>query len=143
MTFYDDVREFHKLFDDVPQDPFPKSDTVRLREWRIRSGRNANWPLTDRHWSQRVRLISEEFAELCKAHAFRNLPEFADGLVDLTWVVLGTAVVARLPFNELWEEVKRANMAKEGGKLDASGKLLKPPGWKPPDIESVLEAAKR
>ena len=131
MTFYDDVREFHKLFDDVSQDPFPKSDTVRLD------------PLTDRQWAQRVRLISEEFAELCKAHAFRNLPEFADGLVYLTWVVLGTAVVAGLPFNELWEEVKRANMAKAGGKLDASGKLLKPPGWKPPDIESVLEAAKR
>ena len=122
MTFYDDVREFHRLWH-RPQ------TTPAL--------------LDDQEWSYRVRLISEEFAELCRAHPLRDLPEFADGLVDLTWVVLGTAVVAGLPFNELWEEVKRANMAKADGKLDGSGKLMKPPGWKPPDIESILEAAKR
>ena len=107
MTFYDDVFRFHQLWH------FPQTKPALL---------------DDREWSHRVRLMSEEYAELCRAHPLRNLPDFADGLVDLTWVVLGTAVVAGLPFNELWEEVKRANMAKEDGTIDGSGKLMKPIG---------------
>ena len=92
-------------------------------------------------WVNRIRLISEEWAETVKAYALDDLEGFADGLVDLTWVVLGTAVEAGLPFDELWAEVRQANMNKKGGKLDASGKLLKPDGWKPPNIKRIMDAA--
>lgn len=98
--------------------------------------------LTGEAWARRVRLILEELAEVAEAHAARDMPEFADGLVDLVWVVLGTAVEAGVPFDACWAEVRRANMDKAGGKLDASGKLLKPPGWRAPDIAAVLQAAR-
>lgn len=95
--------------------------------------------LSHEAWARRSRLILEELAEVAEAHAARDLPEFADGLADLVWVVLGTAVEAGLPFDAVWAEVRRSNMAKVGGTLDSSGKLRKPPGWSPPDIVRVLD----
>ena len=117
-SYYEDVKTFHGLWHVPPE-------KAKL--------------LDDKEWARRVRLISEEWAELCKAHAFGDLASFADGLVDLAWVVLGTAVVAGLPFDALWAEVRRANMDKKGSSLDASGKFTKPLGWKPPDIAGILE----
>lgn len=117
-TFFGDVRGFHIATGLVVRD------------------RPATLPHAD--WSRRVRLILEELAELAEAQAAGDLEEFADGLADLAWVVLGTAVEAGIPFDEVWAEVRRANLAKVGGKLDASGKLLKPAGWSPPDVAGVL-----
>lgn len=120
MGSFDDVRTFHK-------------------EMGLKVGEGRPVVLAGADWERRVRLILEELAELARAQASKDLPEFADGLVDLVWVVLGTAVEAGMPWDVLWQEVKRSNMAKLGGKLDASGKLLKPEGWTPPDIRGVLE----
>jgi predicted HAD superfamily Cof-like phosphohydrolase len=89
-------------------------------------------------WSRRVRLILEELAEVAEAQAGGDLEGFADGLVDLAWVTIGSAVEAGIPFDAVWAEVRRANMAKAGGTLDASGKLQKPAGWSPPDVKAVL-----
>jgi predicted HAD superfamily Cof-like phosphohydrolase len=120
-SFFDDVWRFH----------------VRTRlVVRDRPG-----VLPPEDWQRRVRLILEEFAELARAQAKGDVVEFADGLADLAWVVLGTAVEAGIPLNEVWAEVRRSNMAKVGGRLDESGKLLKPAGWSPPDVAGVLARA--
>ena len=119
-NYYEDVRKFHLLFHNPPTTPMP---------------------LSPEKWEHRIRLILEELSETSTAQALNDFVGFADGLVDLTWVVLGTAIEAGLPFNEIWAEVRRANMAKRGGTLDTSGKLLKPPGWTPPDIEEILRVA--
>jgi predicted HAD superfamily Cof-like phosphohydrolase len=73
-----------------------------------------------------------------------NISEIADGLVDLSYVTLGTAHVFGLPWDQLFDEVQRANITKEratrpeqsvrGGKWD----VIKPPGWRGPDITGVL-----
>jgi predicted HAD superfamily Cof-like phosphohydrolase len=118
-SFYQDVLEFHRMWHNPPMTP-------RL--------------LDPRDWALRVRLINEEWAETSTAYAFGDLEKFADGLVDMGWVVFGTAVVAGLPFDALWAEVRRANMAKRGGGIDASGKIMKPPGWQAPDVRRILEA---
>jgi len=120
-NYFEDVKEFHRIFHVPPDSPIF---------------------LDAKKWSQRVRLINEEWSELTTAYAFGDEEKFADGLVDLTWVVLGTAVEAGLPFDSLWKEVRRANMEKKGGKVDASGKLMKPDGWKPPEIARILKEAK-
>lgn len=120
MTFYDNVRDFYHMWHTTPDKPTVLSGDV---------------------WARRVRLITEEFAELSKAHAFGDMMGFADGVADLTWVVLGTGVESGLPFNEIWNEVRRANMDKRGGVIDATGKILKPAGWKGPDIESIIREA--
>ena len=118
ISFFEDVKAFHRLIS--------RSLPERPRRLDAES------------FARRVRLINEEWSEVTTAHALRNEAEFADGLVDLVWVVLGTAVEAGLPFDELWAEVRRANMDKRGGEVDSNGKLLKPPGWKPPQIDAIL-----
>ncbi len=118
-TLYDDVFDFHRKWHEPPLTP-------RIVDGDV--------------WATRVRLITEEFAETAKAHAFKDIAAFADGLVDLTWVVMGTSVMAGLPYNKIWNEVTRANMDKfrDGAHLDVTGKILKPKGWIPPDVTGII-----
>lgn len=67
-----------------------------------------------------------------------NMPELADGLADLDYVVEGTRLEFGINGGPVAEEVHRANMAKVGGPTREDGKRLKPPGWTPPDIAGVL-----
>jgi hypothetical protein len=96
------------------------------------------------------RLINEEvFTETLPAlrryqvnPTTENLVDVADGLVDSVYVLLHTANSLGIPFDLIWDEVHRANMAKlwSDGKSRQreDGKILKPPGWKPPDVFTVL-----
>lgn len=85
-------------------------------------------------------LHTEEFDELCEAMADGDMPKIADSIADLIWVLTGTAVRFGIDLPEVWDEVRRANMAKfgPGSRRRDDGKLLKPPGWVAPDIEGVL-----
>ena len=69
----------------------------------------------------------------------RNFPEMTDAIVDCMFVLLQLAFVSGISVRPVWDEVMRANMAKKGGPRNALGKLLKPPGWAPPNIEDVLK----
>ena len=90
----------------------------------------------------RVRLISEELDELRAALAVDDLVAVADAIADLLYVVYGAAVAFGIPIEEVFAEVHRANLAKldsGAGPLERSdGKLLKPHGWKAPDVGGVL-----
>lgn len=80
--------------------------------------------------------------QFAAAPTLENLVAVADGLVDTVVVTLGTAVALELPWEELWNEVQRSNMAKlqpDGSvKRREDGKILKPEGWTPPDLHSIL-----
>lgn len=118
----------------------------------------------------RVRLMVEELAETIRAIANGELEEYADGLADLVYVAIGSAVQCGIPMPAVWAEVQRANVEKfpqceacggcgyladcdEPAKCepckgigrrvlrDSGGKILKPEGWEPPDIAAVLTAA--
>src|SRR3977135_3653408 len=119
MTEFDDVKEWHQ-------------------KMNLRTGMDYRIDTIDKVWMGRIRLITEELAELAEAIAKEDWPEFADALADLTWVVLGTAVEFDIPFNEVWNEVKRSNFTKIGGIPDIAGKIQKPPGFSPPDIDKIL-----
>lgn len=94
----------------------------------------------------RVNFIQEEFDEFKKALAERNLADALDALIDLTWVALGTAHLMGLPFNAGWDEVVRANMSKVAAtRADQSKRgyaldIIKPEGWRGPDIQAVIDA---
>jgi len=98
----------------------------------------------------RVKFMHEELAEYEKAMAEGDMEGMLDALVDLVYVALGTAYLHGFPFNEAWDEVQRANMRKvkagpngEGSKRGSPHDVIKPPGWKGPDIARVLAVGKR
>ncbi len=89
----------------------------------------------------RQSLHREEMLEFETACADQDLPAAADALIDLAVVLMGTAVVMGLPWQTLWEDVQRANMAKEV--TDRGGKLIKPEGWEPPRSTEICVQALR
>lgn len=86
----------------------------------------------------RANMLVEEAHEFRAAAAAGNVPEMLDGAVDIIYVAIGFFLDCGLPFAPFWAEVHRSNMAKAGGPRREDGKVLKPPGWKPPDIAGVL-----
>ncbi len=67
-----------------------------------------------------------------------DLVEAIDGLADLQYVIAGTFEDIGVDGEIFFDEVHRSNMMKVGGSIDENGKIQKPAGWTPPDIEGVL-----
>lgn len=86
----------------------------------------------------RTALIKEEAKELRRAIEARDMVATVDGLVDLLVVTISTAAEFGIDLDPFWSEVHRTNMAKLGGEVRADGKRLKPEGWEPPDLKSIL-----
>ncbi len=95
----------------------------------------------------RADLIVEEcIKELLVSLYFRDMVGVFDGAVDTIYVIVGMCLELGIPLAEGWAEVQRTNMQKVIQQPDgaykvrrrADGKVLKPEGWKPPDLESIL-----
>lgn len=89
----------------------------------------------------RLKLLTEEFEEYLAAEADNDIVELADALADIIYIACGTAASYGIDLDEVFKEVHRSNMAKlVDGKVirREDGKILKPEGWTPPDIKSVL-----
>lgn len=74
----------------------------------------------------------------------QNLAAQADALVDLVYFALGTAVMLGLPWQQLWDDVHRANMSKVRGIKPTRGHaadVVKPDGWVGPRTEEILAEA--
>lgn len=90
----------------------------------------------------RIKLLKEEFEEYLDAELKNDFIEVADALADLIYIACGTAASYGIPLNAIFEEVHRSNMAKlvDGKPLKREdGKVIKPEGWTPPDIEGVIK----
>ena len=97
----------------------------------------------------RINLIREELQELhtamgtpntdSKLLSEPNLNEIADGIGDLLYVVLGTAVACGLDAESIFEEIHRSNMTKfiDGNRRE-DGKWIKGPSYTPPDLSSYI-----
>ena len=136
-TLFQDVARFHAVFG------LPVART---------SGGGQRPELPSQELMQyRINFLKEELAELIDACAERNLVEAADAIADLVWVALGTAHYFGLPFDQVWEEVRRSNMEKrpwrDGDPIkpraqhmsNMSPEIVKPIGWRGPDIDAVLD----
>lgn len=88
----------------------------------------------------RKKLVEEEFKELIQAIEEGNLAEIAKEACDLIYVVLGTMVSYGINLAPVFDAVHASNMLKVGGAKDASGKVLKPEGWKKPDIQAIIDS---
>lgn len=121
-NFYTDVKDFHVAFGQ-------------------RVGNKSELP-DDNERHLRIRLLEEEFEEYRMAEYENNLVEIADALADIIYIACGTAVSYGIPLDKIFEEVHRSNMAKlvDGKPLyREDGKVMKPQGWRPPNIKDLLE----
>ncbi len=92
----------------------------------------------------RYNLMKEELDEFRTAVQDRSSVEILDSLVDQLYVLIGTAITCGVSDALVpgFLEVHSSNMTKvqEDGTVlnDANGKVKKPPGYRPPDLEKVL-----
>jgi NTP pyrophosphatase (non-canonical NTP hydrolase) len=90
-----------------------------------------------------VNLIKEEFDELKVAIDDANSTDVVDALTDILVVTIGAAHSMGCDIEGAWKEVMKTNFAKIGddGKIRKreDGKVLKPIGWVPPDLEPFVK----
>jgi predicted HAD superfamily Cof-like phosphohydrolase len=85
-------------------------------------------------------LIQEEFSELV---ASSTKVDDLDALIDILVVTIGAINSLGANAESAWQEVMRTNMAKidpATGKVRKreDGKVLKPDGWMPPNLEPFI-----
>lgn len=88
-------------------------------------------------------LVKEEFQEFAVAHRLKDEVEMLDACMDMIWVILGFCHMKGYKVDAAWAEVARSNLAKinpQTGKVikREDGKVLKPEGWKPPELDSYI-----
>ncbi len=93
----------------------------------------------------RFNLMKEENEEYLEAANNNDLPEVADALGDMLYILCGTIIEHGMQYKieEVFDEIQRSNMTKLGkdGKpvLREDGKVLKGPGYFRPDIQAILD----
>ena len=90
-----------------------------------------------------LNLITEEYTELQEAVKDQDKLEQLDALIDILVVTMGAIRAAGWNGESAWNEVMRTNFAKidpDTGKVRKreDGKVLKPEGWKPPELAQFL-----
>jgi len=118
-NMWHDIQQFHENFL-LPQNEFPSLMEKEMCEFRMK-------------------FMQEELAEFEDAVERKDLVKAFDALIDLAYVVLGTAYICNFPWAEGWSIVHEANMKKTRvKKLSDSLRgsmydVVKPDGWVPPD----------
>lgn len=88
-------------------------------------------------------LITEEYKELADAIAANDRVEQLDALIDILVVTMGAIRTGGFDGEGAWNEVMKTNFAKidpTTGKVikRADGKVLKPEGWKAPELSPFI-----
>ena len=120
-----DIEEFHEKFE-IQKNAFPG-------------------PLDQEMQAFRIRFMMEELEEYIHATVHKDLEQQADALIDLMYVVLGTAHLHGFPIAKLWDDVHGCNMNKirvessDQSKRKSSFDVIKPDGWVGPQTKKILE----
>lgn len=90
-----------------------------------------------------LKLIEEEAEELNQAIIAKDKVEMLDALIDMVVVTVGAIHSMGSDGEGAWNEVMRTNFAKidpETGRVRKreDGKVLKPEGWKPPELAKFV-----
>jgi hypothetical protein len=92
----------------------------------------------------RFNFLQEEIDEGRKAIAEKNADDVVDALIDLVVIAVGTLDLFEVDFDESWNRVLKANLAKKvGANANRPNEfslpdLIKPPGWEAPTHVSNL-----
>lgn len=92
-----------------------------------------------------MELIREEFQELQTATSHDQV---FDALLDIIVVCIGAGHSAGYPMTDGWDAVAISNLRKINpttGRVERreDGKILKPEGWRPPNLERLLQTVDR
>ena len=90
------------------------------------------------------KLIREEYDEYVGAILTKDEVETLDACMDMIWVILGYCYMKNYDVAGAWNEVARSNLDKIDpvtGKVKKreDGKVMKPAGWKPPQLENFVK----
>ena len=107
-------------------------------------GTACDQPASEANYKMYLDLIREETDELEEAIQDNDKVEQLDALVDILVVTMGAIRAAGWDGEGAWKEVMDTNFAKidaETGKVRKreDGKVLKPEGWKAPELEQFLK----
>lgn len=99
--------------------------------------------LNSMQYNMYQKLIVEEFWEFQDAVKANNTIEQLDALIDILVVTIGAIHSMGGDAEGAWKEVMQSNFAKidkETGKVRKreDGKVLKPVGWTPPNLEPFI-----
>lgn len=120
---------------------------IDIRNFHMRFGLDYQGPpreLKEELSKFRLDFMQEELFEYELACERGDLEGQFDALIDLVYVALGTAHMQGFPFPEGWALVHKANMSKkrvltaEGSKRNSPYDVVKPQGWKAPDLWPIL-----
>lgn len=96
-------------------------------------------PVSSSEMNLRMNLVAEEATELVQAIQDGYLPDIAKEIADVLVVTIGVARCFGISLESVWNLVHESNMAKASGGTDpVTGKRLKPPGWKKPDMKQEM-----
>ena len=106
-------------------------------------GTACDQPPSEANYKMYLSLIEEETDELLEAIADNDKVEQLDALIDILVVTMGAIRAAGWDGEGAWKEVMDTNFAKIDpvtGKVRKreDGKVLKPEGWKAPELEKFV-----
>lgn len=87
----------------------------------------------------RMHLMCEELGEIATALKDSNREMLLDGLTDLEYVTVGTAVTFDLPIVSAFDEVHRSNMTKSAVRDESARFRGKGPDYSPPNLDRILK----
>ena len=133
-TFFDDVNEFLDAAD------APKASLLDCNSPNIPRIEFCRGHVVE-EWENETK---EALARYLQNPSLENLVEVADGIGDSIYVLCQLARSLGIPLNSVWNCIQASNMGKvnqKTGKIERhpeTGKVLKPEGWKPPDLFALL-----
>ena len=143
-----DIRDFHEKFG-IEYNGKPRALPENLRHFRTQFKQEELDEYSDHGTALSVLLDPNVPApEADRAEITHQLEGQLDALVDLMYVTLGSVYLQGFGpiFDEAWNRVHAANMAKVRAQADASDSkrgssfdVVKPPGWAPPSHTDLVE----
>ena len=135
---------YSDLFDDMDKDTLIKDIDSFHKKFKFEKNDKVGIPDNNELVNFRTSFLIEELAEYTQAITKRDAAGALDALVDIVYIALGTAWLFNLPFEKAWQEVQKANMSKirtksKSKKRGTSFDVVKPKGWRPPDIEQIID----
>ena len=95
--------------------------------------KTSDWSRLNKYMQFRLAMMQEELDETKEAFELKDAPGMVDGIIDLCVFAIGTLEVFGVDANKAWDEVYRANMAKEVGIKVGRPNPLGLPDLKKPD----------